>query len=1033
MSNTDINSKNSEFTPIGYLSNKRRKLEPSEEERMSPSAKRANTIIGSIPEGDAAELRLDEDAEDVGNDSHDDDRVHKVPQTGGHDDDNTMDSNILFTENSQFDDTLPEIPDLPSNSNSNSNNNTGKQYAKNLLPSINNASMSEPIREQQELTNILLSGKRLSTAQINFFLQYLKSSNIFNKPNRNSDQSAADQERYNTLHSDYMVLQRKYSDLIDRNSANIDDNDSNADDEEPNHDECEKKHHELEKQIVGYKKELDILKSQHQKKIQQLNDLNTELTTDIQDQKKISNDKKIKYEANIQSLNEMVDTLESEKLKLEREYKSKIHQLESELIDLRNGQQHSMTDLERQLRLKVDEISSLEQQITAVTSEKNSSSLRLEEINRELKSKTDEFNSYKSNIESKLSQSHISNTELQEAEQRNIETYIKQIESLTQEKKETTEKLSECQKKLTETDHVLSALKVKHALEVKYMTESVTKLSEETKGNRATIDQLKDEIIQKDKEISQNIFMIKNFKEKIQILEDGLKVDKTHAPGVSEGLFKSKLNEISTLQSKINQLEIQITEKENDLTHASRQIKELESDLQKANETVKSTTEQLHLLEKVIGTKQSTIDENLKTISELQGKLNSFPIGDDEKAKKLSERLQQLTDELNNSKATNSKLQDQIINSATESANKVSKIIEEKERRIQELEDEAKVRTQNLKHLKERLNKAETAIDSLEEPNDSHVHELQTEVRKVRRHAQEQSEEIDMLKHEITLLRETNKRLKEQSTSNHLEADNDLRDHVLRIEELNNALTKAQKKIDTLQNLNKSQGESMNDLLERFRIMNDSYRIMKSTQLETEDKVDILKKENQAREDELRETILAIENKNALLNDALDREKYSNQNRSRDQDLRDYYRLKYHREVRHNNSLRIINEYLNRVSQRTTAQINRDYNKYSRMLSTSRNREDSMDDYEYRDRRSPFESDLRYNYDSGESRRRPNRFTDTASPLYFSRSKLKFKTVARAVQACVRMRQIAIKNHWDDQRINHLSSKLGNSDPNSSW
>ncbi|GMM58790.1 Spc110 protein [Maudiozyma humilis] len=1035
MSNSDINSKNSEFTPIGYLSNKRRKLDPSGEEHMSPAAKRANTISGSIPEGDgddeerSGELSFDEDAEDIANDSQDEDRVHKVPRTGWADDDNTMDSNRLFTETSQFDDTLPEIPDVHT---STSSNNTAKQFPKNLLPSINDASMSEPIREQQELTSLLLSGKRLSTAQINFFLQYLKSSNIFNKPARSSGQASQDQERYNTLYADYMVLQRKYSDLVDSNSANIvDDDDSGA--EEANHDECEKKQSELQKQIAGYKKELEVLKGQHQKKIQQLNDLNAELTADIQGQKKLSSDRKAKYEASVQELNEMVDALEEEKQKLEREYKSQIHKLEGELIDLRNGQQHSLTDAQRQLRLKEDEITSLERQVADITSDKDSSSTKLAEITRELKNKTEEFDTYKSHIESKLSQSKDSNKELHEAEQRNIETYIKQIESLTKEKADTAEKVSQVQTKLSETEQTLHALKEKHSLEVKYMNESVTKLSSEAKESRITIDKLKDEIVQKDKEISQNIFMIKNFKEKIQILEDGQKNDKTHTPGVSEGLFKSKLNEISNLQTKINQLENQIREKEKSLTQLNNEVRDLKESLEKANRNAKDTAEQLQQSRKTIDSKQSTIDDNLKIIDELKKKLAATPTGNDENSKQLSAKLEEITEQLKNARAANDKLQDQIINSASDSANKVSKVIEEKDMRIQELEDETKERAQALKTLKEKLKKAQTVIDSLEGPDDSHVHDLQTEIRKIRRVSQEQTEEIDLLKHEISILRDTNKRLKAQNTTTHLEADDDLRSRALRIEELNSALTGAQKKIATLQNMNKSQADSMNDLLERFRIMNDSYRIMKTTQLETEDKIDILKKDYQAREDELRERILAMEAENANLKDKLERESTSKRSRTRDEQLRDYYRLKYHREVRYNNSLRIMNDYLNKVSQNTTAQINRDYYKYNRLMSEPRRFEEPQTDYEYRDRRSPFESDIKYDYDLNESRRRPNRYTDTSSPLYFNRSRLKFKTVARLVQACVRMRQMAIKNHWDDQRIRNLAAKLGLPDSRGAW
>ncbi|SCW02275.1 LAFE_0F02850g1_1 [Lachancea fermentati] len=100
------------------------------------------------------------------------------------------------------------------------------------------------------------------------------------------------------------------------------------------------------------------------------------------------------------------------------------------------------------------------------------------------------------------------------------------------------------------------------------------------------------------------------------------------------------------------------------------------------------------------------------------------------------------------------------------------------------------------------------------------------------------------------------------------------------------------------------------------------------------------------------------------------------------QDEVDYYKLRYHREVKQNNDLKVMNEYLNRVLRAGSQHLRLDILKLENEVPGS----------------------------------------DKVFGAYPSR--LKFKTVALFVLACVRFRSVALKHRWDDQRLTYLQRKI---------
>ncbi|SMN19686.1 similar to Saccharomyces cerevisiae YDR356W SPC110 Inner plaque spindle pole body (SPB) component, ortholog of human kendrin [Maudiozyma saulgeensis] len=1032
MSNTAINSKNSEFTPIGYLSNKRRKLSNDKDELKSPSSK-------YIASGDNdAELSFDENLEDPG-----DDHIpsRKAPRSA---DDDTINSNNLFTENSQFDnDTLPEIPDITKTNNVSTSGYNMEQYPKNLLSNLNNATMSEPIKEQQEMTKLLLSGKRLSNAQINFFLQYLKNSNIFgnNNNNKNSNNSlmgdsGADQERYNALYADYQVLQRKYSDLADSNTQMNDDNDDTNNVEIPDHSECELKQKQLEDTIEGCQKELKILKEQHQKKIQDLKKQNEKLNVDIETQRATTEDQKLDNDSNLRKLRETIHKLEDEAQLLERKYKTKINDLENQLLDLKNGQKHSVSELENQLHSKDLKMSTFESQLKDLTEQKNMTSQKLATVTKELDDKTQEFDQYKSQMNKKLSTEELNDKELHDNNKKIIQKYEKEIETLSKTKDDIEKELQEYKAKLIKTEKNLSVFQEKHSIEVKYLHDSLDKLNEDSKETSENITKLREQISNKDKEISQNVFMIKRLKEKIQLLETNTSPTERHTNLVKE--LDDKLEEIDQLKKKVNHLETSKNDQIEELGIANSKLSLLNKQLKEANDELKTTQELLEAMKKDANNKQATLDETNRLVETLQKSLKSAPSGNDSTLIDLRQKFKEQQEKLKLAETTNKKLHDQIIQGTVNSVNEVNKDIEEKNERIKDLENNVDIYKQRLKTMEGRIKNYEDLLEELKDPHNEALNHQMDEIKKLTQMLQTRNKEMHNLDLQIVGLKNSNKLLQKEMIENsvHMETLNE-QDKQINTLELN--IEKLKRECNELKKMNKEQINQIEDLLKQRKLVNDNYNIVKNLNTEYKNELQATKGEYLNRERDLNERLLDLENSNMKLKAALNREQLSNESRSRDTDLRDYYRLKYHREVRHNNDLRMINYYLNRVSQRTSRQMKMDYRKYNRILSDSKKFEESLNDYDYIEQ-PRFDPGLRYNYNNSSNtssrndvRPGPSRFPDNSSPLYFNSPRLKFKTVAKFVQACVRMKQVALKNHWDEQRIRHLERRIDSSDNSANW
>lgn len=112
----------------------------------------------------------------------------------------------------------------------------------------------------------------------------------------------------------------------------------------------------------------------------------------------------------------------------------------------------------------------------------------------------------------------------------------------------------------------------------------------------------------------------------------------------------------------------------------------------------------------------------------------------------------------------------------------------------------------------------------------------------------------------------------------------------------------------------------------------------------------------------------------------------------------DYYRLKYANEVKQNNDLKTMNQYLNRVLRASSQHVKLDILKLQNEVPVY----------------NPY-ADIPFHN------------------MRFSHQKIKFKTVALLVLSCIRMKTTIEARRWDRQRLDYLKRKIVLNQDNISW
>lgn len=360
-------------------------------------------------------------------------------------------------------------------------------------------------------------------------------------------------------------------------------------------------------------------------------------------------------------------------------------------------------------------------------------------------------------------------------------------------------------------------------------------------------------------------------------------------------------------------------------------------------------------------------------------------------------------------------LENQIIENTTKASEKNSTRVREKEAEIQKLKDQ-------LKTLKESHH---LELKNSQEGNDYEKRRLSREVSLLREEVQAIQEsydrELEVWKTKCESLNKENERLINQEIGSIDVIKKKLNDKLAEIKHLNNLVE--QLKIEKTELNDRSvqlltskdrYKEELKKIVSKFEHLSKEYIRLRETK---EAGIDDAQGSSSWREkyntmkqrllDELKllqQENLSLERK--LLESRSKNIENGNQQQrssSNSQDRIDYYKLKYHGEVKQNDDLKTMNEYLNRVLRAISQHVRLDLLKIKNEVG----------------------SELPTYFTSYRQHLRSSSFTPVHRPS--------FKTIALLVQACVRMKQTALRRRWDEQRLHYLQRKMALQDDRISW
>ncbi|QLQ80726.1 hypothetical protein HG537_0E00790 [Torulaspora globosa] len=559
--------------------------------------------------------------------------------------------------------------------------------------------------------------------------------------------------------------------------------------------------------------------------------------------------------------------------------------------------------------------------------------------------------------------------------------------------------------------------------ELERLKERYSKLEEDTKAkveqNQIKIDMLKSDLNNLNVTLTMKDNDLEEKERKIQRLKSQLE-EFDHRGSASllelERSLDLKNNVIKRLEENLAKLEKLAKDKDNDILEFKRIIKRKDDELSKQSDSQVRYTEQ----EKAIREKTEEIRRLTERNRALDETINRMNVEHNQLERKIAD-IQHLKDELEDQKKelalTRTKLkeaeqlsarfQSQIIENTTKNSERTSQRVKEKELEIDNLRDQLQRLRQSHETLLQKakadnnyeLDKMEREIlllkeelkvteeshqreletwkskcDSLNRENERMVHQEVGSIASMKKNLDEKLSEIERLNKLLEQLRFEKSELTEKAIQLQNSKDRykeELKKVVTKFDHLSKEYVKLRERNET-----GTDGESSRSLKEKYNTM--KQRLL--------DELKVLQQENLDLERKLMES----------KGNNLDNATTNGRSNTTSQDRIDYYKLKYHTEVKQNDDLRTMNEYLNRVLRAISQHVRLDLMKI----------------------RNEFNTEL---------------------PTYLAHRNLrafqrpKFKTIALFVQACVRMKQTALRHRWDQQRIRYLQRKMALEDDRFSW
>lgn len=545
------------------------------------------------------------------------------------------------------------------------------------------------------------------------------------------------------------------------------------------------------------------------------------------------------------------------------------------------------------------------------------------------------------------------------------------------------------------------------------------KLLHDLKEREDAIDGLKEDIIEKENAIV-------HYKEEIQDKQNQLKE--------SESKYAEVQKEFEDFKRELKK---QTFEFEDGKKSTSRQLQELSVEKIQLEKQVCNLRGQIEKLEQQHRLTQSENDGLRTKLKHIESDLKNEKSRTEVKIKDLTSDLEDARKNLGEANNTIKELHHEIIKNATKSKDQLSEEVVEKDKEIDQLKHRVQRLDEELRTSQAELDKAtkNREVDhELEIRRLQNKHELEQEsLKRELAHMTDEKErlvdlhrlDIETWERQIEALRKENENLisREHKESNNIEIT--LQDKNIQIrrleadivqlnEERNDILNKL-RSLEQAKDRYKSELKDALETISRLRVDLENNKSLKDSKDSLiERKYEKLKDEFKLMKKGYLDEMIKLQSRNRELNSDLQKRMDPSISTSANTTLADkldYYKLKYNDEVRHNNDLRVINEYLNRVLRASAQDIRLNLLKVENDLNIDIHKENVP-------LSAPLSSSGGRPYSSSYTRE-----FDKYDYRYRQKGK-RFKTVALAVLAVIRMYRAAKKHNWNEQRIRYLQRKI---------
>lgn len=426
---------------------------------------------------------------------------------------------------------------------------------------------------------------------------------------------------------------------------------------------------------------------------------------------------------------------------------------------------------------------------------------------------------------------------------------------------------------------------------------------------------------------------------------------------------------------------------------------------------------------------QELSDEYEKEKHARKGLLHKASTSNKEALGSLQDELEKLNDSKRSLERENERLKQQIVNQASRSPllkENANKKLLEKEKEIRLLQSTIHDIEEEVSHYKRQIHEAkrehsrevaefEIKLQSLETEPLIERRKLEKEISMLQLELQSAQEtknrELALWENKCEALKRENQQLskQEEGYSDNLnriiaERQKDLNDLVQRCSDLSMEKLQLNRELNELKSSNDDYKQELKKVTSRLDFITKEFvklkESIKDRATETSnrelsekwlEKYHNMKQRLLAELKSLQTENLSLEKKLLDRNVSSSRPTTTSSNgENRTQDLLDYYRLKYHNEIKQNNDLKVVNGYLNRVLKASSQHLRLDILKLENEVPPS----------------EMYQS--------------------------FGR-RLRFKTAALAVLACIRMKNTATRYKWDAQRIGYLQRKIALDDDRITW